>query len=199
MNEETSTPPRPRLGNRGGAERERNPGDPKRAAHVFVGKERRLPPDPPLGDPTPFAGVRPHTLTHGVVVLTVFPSPPRGEIGEGTWSRSVTPHPLPDDAFRDSVVQDGQIEPAEACQVLPDGHPHARAPRAACGEPPPASRARPELGHGRLLASPVQGVRRGQCTCSPGGGRIRAPRTCGFARTSAHRGALQARQQGGSH
>ncbi len=110
MNEETSTPPRPRLGNRRGAEMERNPGDPKRAAHVFVGKEGRPPPGPPIRRPdpirwrsptrpdlercgsysVPFASASEVPLTSGVP-----PSRARGGRGKGPiWSRrtaSTTP------------------------------------------------------------------------------------------------------------
>jgi len=38
-------------------------------------------------DSAPPASADPHRLTWGVVVLTVFPSPPRGENGEKRWSR----------------------------------------------------------------------------------------------------------------
>src|SRR6058998_2591354 len=51
----------------------------------------------PSGHPTPATSAYPHPLTGGVRVLTMFPPPPRGENGEGLWSRRA-PHPLLDAA-----------------------------------------------------------------------------------------------------
>src|SRR6266498_1262240 len=49
-----------------------------------------------LAHMTPLSSSNPDHPTCGVRILTVFPSPPRGENGEGPWSSTETPHPLRD-------------------------------------------------------------------------------------------------------
>ena len=58
---------------------------PRRDQQLLLGPNRL---EQLLGDLPPTSGADPYALTCSAVVLTLFPSPPRGENGERSWSPS---------------------------------------------------------------------------------------------------------------